>query len=195
MPKVEDLLAELAGAKVFSILDANMGFYQIPIDQESSRLCTFSSPFGRYVFKRLPFGVSPAPNIIYKSYKQIFENVPGNACYINDLLVYGSDQERQDKNLKLVLEKAKQANIKFNKMKCKFNLSEIKFVGPSCREDIENFLGLVTYVAKFVPKLSEKTAKLRELLNKKSVFAWDNNHTVAFENIKKALTSTPIICF
>lgn len=216
MPTIDDMLAELSGATVFSILDANMGFYQIQLDAESSRLCTFATPFGRYIFKRLPFGISSSPEIFYKNFKQIFDDIPGNVCYIDDLLVYGKDKHEHDVNLRRVLERAREANIKFNKNKCKFNVSEVKFVGhiitnngvkidndkiesilkipiPRNKKEVEKFLGLVTYVSKFLPGLSEKTTKLRELLNKKVLFVWDENHTKSFNNIKQALTTTPVL--
>ena len=61
LPAVEQVLAQLSGATVFSILDANSGFWQIPLSEESARLTTFISPFGRFCFRQLPFGITSAP--------------------------------------------------------------------------------------------------------------------------------------
>lgn len=216
IPTVEELLTELSGAKVFSILDANQGFYQIPLDDQSKKLCTFATPFGRYMFSRLPFGVSSAPEVFHKQFKQIFEGIPGQISYIDDLLVFGKNQKEHDNNLRKVLEKAREKNIKFNQTKCKFSLNEIKFVGhiigsfgvkpdnekiksimemplPKNKNDLERFLGMVTYVAKFIPNLSEVTTNLRQLLKKNVLFQWDENHTLTFNKIKKLLSTEPVL--
>jgi len=62
IPKVDDTLAQMTGAKIFSKLDANSGFWQIPLAKQSKLLTTFVTPFGRYCFNKLPFGISSAPN-------------------------------------------------------------------------------------------------------------------------------------
>ena len=66
MPKVDETLAQLAGAALFSKLDANSGFWQIPLAEESRSLTTFVTPFGRYHFNKLPFGISSAPELFQK---------------------------------------------------------------------------------------------------------------------------------
>lgn len=77
IPKVDDTLAQLAGAKVFSKLDANSGFWQIPLAEESHPLTTFIAPFGRYCFNKLPFGISSASEVFQKRMQQILEGLPG----------------------------------------------------------------------------------------------------------------------
>lgn len=216
IPTIEDILSKLNGAKVFSVLDANMGFYQIPLDRDSSKLCCFATPFGRYVFKRLPFGISSAPEIFYKNFRMIFDGITGIESYIDDILVYGRDLKEHNENLRKLLERAREYNVKFNKGKCKFNLSEIKFLGhivtsqgvkvdnekvesimklpsPKSRKDVEKFLGLITYVSKFIPGLSEKTSEIRKLLNKKSCFIWNEIHEQSFISLKQILTNTPVL--
>lgn len=114
MPLVEELFTELVGAKVFSILNANQCFYQIPLHKNSKTLCTFATPFGRYMFTRLPFKVASAPEDFHKKIKQIFEGIDGPISYIDDLLVFGKNQTEHDKHLRLVLEKTIAENVKFN---------------------------------------------------------------------------------
>ena len=63
IPKVDDVLGKLAGATIFSKLDANSGFWQIPLATESRLLTTFITPFDRYCFNKLPFGISSAPEL------------------------------------------------------------------------------------------------------------------------------------
>lgn len=77
MPRREDIEAEIAGAVFFSRLDANSGFHQIPLDDETSRICTFTTPFGRYRFLRLPFGIASASEVFQKAMSQIFDAIAG----------------------------------------------------------------------------------------------------------------------
>ena len=74
IPRVDDILAQIAGAKVFSKLDANSGFWQIPLAKKSRLLTTFITPFGRYCFNKLPFGISSAPQ---RRMHHILEGLPG----------------------------------------------------------------------------------------------------------------------
>lgn len=218
IPSVEEILGELSGASVFSLLDANQGFYQIPLDDSSMRLCTFATPFGRYMFKRLPFGVSSAPEVFQKIFKQALEGIEGQINYIDDILVFGKDQKEHDKNLKAVLQRAREQDIKFNKNKCIFNTTELKFIGhiiskkgvradpekikcilelatPTNKKELEQILGMITYISKFVPNLSCHTYELRKLLAKECMFVWNDNHEKAFNELKKILTTTPILQF
>jgi hypothetical protein len=87
VPLIEELLTELNGATVFSRVDADQGFYQIPLNETSSKVCTFATPFGRYKFNRLPFGIVSAPEIFQKEFKEIFKDIPGQVSYIDDLLI------------------------------------------------------------------------------------------------------------
>ncbi len=75
LPTVEEVVSRLTNARVFSILDASSGFWQIELDDSSSTLCTFNTPFGRYMFKRLPFGISSAPDVFQKDTTTMLEGL------------------------------------------------------------------------------------------------------------------------
>ena len=93
LPSVEETLAQLGNAKVFSKLDANSGFWQVKLDQSSSLLTTFITPFGRYCFDCLPFGITSAPEYFQKTMTTILEGVEGVVCLMDDILIYGRDPE------------------------------------------------------------------------------------------------------
>ena len=105
LPSVDHTLAQLAGAKVFSKLDANSGFWQIGLSPESSKLTTFITPFGRFCFNRLPFGISSAPEHFQKRMSQVLEGSTGTLCQMDDILVHGRSQEEHDKRLEETLQK------------------------------------------------------------------------------------------
>ncbi|UYV80871.1 K02A2.6-like [Cordylochernes scorpioides] len=125
IPVVEHTLVQLKGTKLFTKLDANSGFWQIPLSSESSALTTFITPFGRFRFKRLPFGNSSAPEIFQKRMGQILEGLEGTLCHMDDILVYGSCQEEHDKRLETVLAKLFKSGLTLNKDKCKFAVVQL----------------------------------------------------------------------
>ena len=92
IPKVDDTLAQLSGAALFTKLDANSGFWQIPLSEESGLLTSFIKPFGRYAFNKLPFGISSAPEIFQQCINRILEGLEGVVCQIDDILVFGKNE-------------------------------------------------------------------------------------------------------
>ena len=105
IPRVDEALAQLAGATVFTKLDANSGFWQIPLSPESRPLTTFITPFGRYHFNKLPFGISSAPEHFQRRMNSILEGLEGVICLIDDVLVVGKDVTEHDTRLMRVLER------------------------------------------------------------------------------------------
>lgn len=89
LPMLEDITPKLAGAKVFSTLDASSGFWQIPLDPGSQKLTTFIIPMGRYCFKHLPFGISPAPEIFKRLMSNLLKSHNGVVVVMDDIWVYG----------------------------------------------------------------------------------------------------------
>ena len=189
LPAVDHSLGQMGGAKVFSKLDANSGFWQIPLDDESSKLTTFITPFGRYRFNRLPFGISSASEHFQKRVSQILEGLEGVLCHIDDILVFAETQEKHDERIKAVLDKLQHAGVTLNAEKCEFSKKQIKFLGhiissngilpdgekltpiknmptPTDVSGIRRFLGMVNQLGKFSDQLAENTKPLRELLKK-----------------------------
>lgn len=89
LPAVDQTLAMMSDAKVFTKLDARSGFWQIPLTPESRALTTFITPFGRYFFKRLLFGIASAPEHFQRRMLQMFESFEGILCHADDVLEYG----------------------------------------------------------------------------------------------------------
>ena len=112
-----------------SKLDANSGFWQIEMVPESSKLTTFITPFGRFKFNRLPFGITSAPKHFQRRMNQILAGMNGVVCLIDDILVYGTTQAEHDQRLMTVLRKICDAGLTLNKDKCQFNTTSIKFLG------------------------------------------------------------------
>ncbi len=129
LPTCDEIVNRLKGKTVFSVLDCKDGYWQIQLDEESSRLCCFNTPFGRFKFNRLPFGINSAPEIFQKKCYELFGDLPGVGIYFDDIVVSGSNEKEHDENLDRLLKRAASCNVKFNKDKFQFRVHEIKYLG------------------------------------------------------------------
>lgn len=96
IPTLDEILPKIKNSKFVSVLDLKEGFYQVELDEESRKLCTFATPFGAFHFNRLPFGLSTAPEIFQKKNEENFSNIRNIAIYIDDILVYGETLEEHN---------------------------------------------------------------------------------------------------
>ena len=129
LPIGDDILAQLAGAKCFSKLDANSGFWQIPLTEKSRLVTTYLTPFGRYCFTKLPFGISSGPELFQKRMSQILSGLDGVACLIDDILVMGKEAKEHDERLLVALQRIQDARVTLNREKCVLHQSSVKLLG------------------------------------------------------------------
>lgn len=129
MPTLEDVVTKIDFAKYFSTLDAAAGFWQIRLGKPSSYLCTMSTPYGRYRFLRMPFGISTAPEVSQKAMHQVLQCLDGVDVVMDDILVWGSTKEEHDRRLRNVLQRRKEVNLKLNEAKCHFCKNEVRYLG------------------------------------------------------------------
>ena len=135
MPTTEQTLGKLAGAKVISKLDANSGFWQRKLKDISKLLTTFITPWGRYCYMRLPFGISSTPEHFQKSMQRILQDLPGVECQMDDIIVYGANQAEHDERLEAVLTRLQWAKVTLNWEKCEFLKDTVKFLGQLVGKD------------------------------------------------------------
>ena len=96
LPTVEDVMHKLKGSTVFTKLDATSGFWQLSLDDATAKLTAFMTPFGRYFFRCLPFGISLAPEVFHRTMENIFGDTDGVKCYMDDILVHADGMEEDD---------------------------------------------------------------------------------------------------
>ena len=126
IPTAEDTASRLSGKKLFSIVDEKDGFWQVRLDDESSHLWTFNTPYGRYRFKRMPFGISSAPEVFQKKNEAIFGDIDGVEVIFDDIIVAAKDDHEHDEIMRKLLQRARDANVKFNPAKLQYKVSEVK---------------------------------------------------------------------
>ncbi len=211
-PTLEEITHKLSGATVFSTLDAKYGYWSIKLDTPSSYLTTFNTmhPYGRYRFKRLPFGLKSSQDIFQIKMDQILESCPGTISIADDITVFGKGDEDHDKNMVNLMEQAKKHGLIFNPAKLRVKQKRIKFYGvvfdengvhsdPDKIKDLESipppvdkaalgqFLGICTYMSPFVPNMSTHTEPLRALMKADVQFEWNATHTATFQKIKQLI--------
>ncbi|XP_037520549.1 uncharacterized protein LOC119397183 [Rhipicephalus sanguineus] len=186
IPSVEHTLGLLGGAKYFSKLDAYSGLYQIKVDPKSSELTTFITPFGRYKFNRMPFGISSAPEHYQRMISHVLEGLKGVVCHIDDVLVWGETKQSHDERLALVLERLLKADEGMVE-------AIVKMKPPTNVTEIKRFLGMTNFVSRFIPNFGYIAHPLTELLRKSNHFVWDAAQQQAFQEIKEAITSRPVL--
>jgi len=106
-PTFEDVSAKLCGKSLFSVINSRDGFWQVQLDEESSRLCTFNTPFGRYSFCRLPFGVSSAAEVFEKKVTETYSDIDGVHIIFDDMIIATVDEEDHDRIFRALLERAR----------------------------------------------------------------------------------------
>lgn len=215
LPSTDQLLAQLADATVFSKLDCNSGFHQIPLDETSQELTTFITPFGRFCYTRLPFGISSGPEVFHRMMSQLLADIQGVICDIDDILVSGRCQDEHNQRLSEVLKRLEAAGVTLND-KCVFRQSSVRFLGhivskegirmdpakveaiksfprPACVPELRRLLGMINFVQKFAPDLADVTRPLRELLKKEVQWIWGDMQERAFSKLKEKMSSPPVL--
>ncbi|XP_054259732.1 uncharacterized protein K02A2.6-like [Macrosteles quadrilineatus] len=218
IPGIEYTIAQIKGATVFSKLDANHGFWQIPLEEKSQDLTTFLTPWGRFKFKVLPFGITSAPEYFQKRIHAALGDQRNVKAYIDDILIWGSTQAEHDKVLVEVLEKLQKEGITLNKEKTVFSKPKIKFLGfelsadgisldqervkaisemepPTDVKGVQRYLGMINFSGRYIPNRSEILKPIHELLNKNNEWIWDKPQQKAFDTIKNLLTTAPHLAF
>ena len=135
LPTIEEIATCLHGAKLFTTLDVRHGFWHIALDEESSLLTTFNTPFGRYRWKRMPFGLESAPEVFQQRMHELVEDLEGIEVVADDFVVvgFGESQEEASKSydahLSTFLKRCEERNLKLNEEKLKLRQTEVPFIG------------------------------------------------------------------
>ena len=224
LPTVEDVTARLTNAKVFSVLDAKKGFWQVKLTEQSSFYTTFNTPFGRFRWLRMPFGISSTPEIWQRKMHEAIEGLQGVEVIADDFLVCGFGDTvdeavmDHDQNLTVFLQRCRELNLTLNLQKIKLRLSQVPFMGhlltadgavtdpnkvralrdmptPTDVKSLKRFLGMVTYLAKFLPNLSSVCGALRRLELKNTEWCWLPVHDEAVQSFKNLVCKAPVLKF
>lgn len=218
LPVLDDILPKLSGAKIFSSLDCSSGFWAIPLEPESAKLTTFITPFGRYYFRVLPFGISSAPEIFQRVMTDLLAKHEGTVLFMDDILVYGDTEQQHDERLHQVLTTIKNAGLKLNQKKCVFRVQSLDFLGhhvssngispsqeklravmqmkpPANTTELKSVLGLLNYLCRYVQNLSTVLKPMSDLLRSDTTWCWGPKQDSAFNKAKELVASSPTLAY
>lgn len=218
LPTFESIMTKLGNAKYFSRLDLEWAYHQIELDIESREITTFITHKGMFRYKRLMFGVTSAPEIFQRIFENLLAQCKNCLNYLDDIIIYGQTEEEHDTSRRKVMEVFRKYNVLLNKSKCTERTQELQFLGhrlssngidadqdkvqtiqnfraPATKEELRSFLGLVTYLGRFIPDLGTTTEPLRQLIKKDVKFSWNQEHQIAFDKLKKELTKPPTLTY
>ncbi|CAM8972830.1 unnamed protein product [Rhodiola kirilowii] len=218
LPFIDQMLDRLAGKPFFYFLDGFSGYNQIPIAPEDQEKTTFTCSFGTFAFRRMSFGLCNAPGTFQRVVTSIFSDMIGSfiEVFMDDFTVHGDTFEACLRNLDAVLERCVSMNLVLNYEKCHFMVTHGVVLGhivskegmevdkakidvimtlpyPSTVRDIKSFLGHAGFYRRFIKDFSKKALPLSSLLQKDVPFEFNKECKEAFDELKSALTSTPII--
>ena len=218
-PTMNELLAEVSGAKWFSKLDLNDGYHQLELDDESRNITVFSTHLGLRRYKRLSFGINSASEIFQNAVSQAISGISGVINLSDDILLFSKGNIKDHTEvLKEVLKRLRDRNLTLNRRKCEFLKKKIEFAGhiltaegvqidqkkaqairdverPKDASGVRSFLGMVNYVARFIPNLATIAAPLRDLTKKGIRFKWGKAQENAFQKLKDNLISPSVMAF
>ena len=218
LPRVDELFDRLLGAKYFSKIDLRSGYHQVRIASEDVHKTAFRTRYGHYEFLVLPFGLTNAPATFMNMMQNIFKDELDNyvIVFLDDILIYSKNKNDHIKHVDKVLSLLRENKLYGKRSKCEFLKSEISFLGhvinehgvtmekskvdavtnwpvPKDISDVRAFLGLAGYYRKFVNNFSKISAPLSELLKKENKFQWGEKQSIAFETLKKSVSTAPVL--
>ena len=220
VPRVDDALRCLRGARWFSTLDLASAYWQILMDSESSRKAAFTTHRGLFEPKRMPFGLRSAPATMQRLMMTLFGSMTWQTVlvYLDDIVIFSNTVEQHLARMDSVFAKIREANLKLKPAKCVFLRKSVEYLGHTVSEQgiatsprvvqavqnyqvprdvpaVRRFLGLTGYYRQFVPHYADIAEPLNRLTRKLVRFSWDEECASAFQELKRLVVSAPVLHF
>ena len=219
LPKIDEIYAQLKGSKVYSAIDMRSGYFHLGLSDDAKPKTAFvpGGPHGaKYEFNRCPFGLSQAPAYFQRLVHEVLKGITFAFGYLDDILIFSPDNKTHLEHLELVFQRLREADLKLKASKCNFFKKHIQYLGhlvsgegieplpekleavrkmppPTTPKEVRQFLGLVGYYRKFVPKFADIARPLTNLTKLDVPYEWNNRCQEAFEFLKQMLLKEPIL--
>jgi hypothetical protein len=218
LPHINELFDQTQGANYFSKFDLRSGYHQLRINEADIAKTAFRTRYGHFEFLVLPFGLTNAPATFMHLMQTIFKDLLDKSVivFLDDILIYSKTLEEHEQHIRQVLELLRKEKLYAKLSKCEFFQKEIGFLGhtlsgqgkgmeedkvKAIREwpvlksvgDVRSFLGLAGYYQEFVKNFSDIVAPMSQLLQKEQEFIWADAQQQAFETLKTAISTAPVL--
>ncbi|XP_039520330.1 uncharacterized protein K02A2.6-like [Pimephales promelas] len=218
LPHINDIFAGLTGGQKFSKIDLNQAYLQMHVEEQSRELLTINTHKGLFRYKRLPFGITSAPSVFQQAMNQILAGLKGVVCYLDDILVTGTDEESHLQHLDATLERLKEYGLRVRKDKCEFFQVAVEYLGhvidasglhtspskvkaivdapePENVSQLRSFLGLLNYYGRFIPNIATLLKPLHKLLCHEKNWRWTSECQEAFKRAKETLLKSNALTY
>ena len=218
LPRIDDLIDQLSGAKYFTSLDLAQGYHQIRVTKEDVPKTAFRTPLGHFQYLVLPFGLTNAPATFQSTMNELFRAYVGKfvLVYLDDILIYSRNPKEHVEHVRTVLEILRKHRFYAKLQKCQFMTNQLLYLGhiisteglkpdpaklsalqnwktPMNVHDVRSFLGFGNYFRKFVQAYSTLVLPLTELTKKDVPFEWTPKCENAFRELIWNLTNAPVL--
>ena len=216
LPKIDEMYAKLKGAKVFSTIDLRSGYHHIALGKSSRAKTAFVTPFGKYKFLMVPFGLAQGPAYFQLLMNKVLKGLKFAMTYLDDIIIFSQNELQHLEHLEIVFSHLREAGLKMKRSKCDFFKSEIHCLGHlispegisplpnkldsikhmpvlNSTKEIKQFLGLTGYYRKFVPRFADISRPLTTLTKKDVKFEWTPACQKSFELLKETLCGEPVL--
>ena len=218
IPLIEETIDHLRGAEWYSVVDALWGFWNVKVAEASRDKLAISTKYGLYRFKRMPFGIASAPGIFQRLMQTTLRGLEWSCClvYLDDTIIYSRTFGSHLVALVEVLTRFKRSGLRLKSKKCVFGTNEVDYLGfrltkgglhtqkrlveameefpkPRSTKSVLSFLALVGFYRKFIPRFSVVSEPLRRIAKASVQFEWGREQQEAFETLKKAVVSAPVL--
>ena len=217
LPKIDELYAKLKGYKVFSSLDLRSGYYHISLkDLAKPKSAFVLSSLDKYQFNRVPFGLAQAPAYFQKLINDVLKGCNFVMGYLDDIIIYSRSEKEHLEHLEEIFIRLKAAGLKLKLEKCCFFKNQTQYLGPLISADgikplpeklesiakmpapknpkeVKQFLGLVGYYRKFIPRFADISRVLTHLTKKDVEFKWTSECENCLQILKEFLQQAPIL--
>ena len=220
LPRPDEVQDQLAGSQVFSTLDLQCGYWQLPVHTADRDKTAFSPGpgMGLFQFRRMPFGLSGAPASFQRLMDKVCRGLSFTTTYLDDVLVHSASMQEHAEHLRLVFERLASAGLTLRGRKCRIGMAKVNYLGhvfsaagmepdpqkvaavhdwttPTNVSDLRSFLGLASYYRRYIPRFADIAAPLHHLTEKGATFRWDPACQTAFDTLKEKLTQAPILTY
>ena len=218
VPHLHDFTATIRGATVFSHIDLVRAYHQVPVAAEDVPKTAVTTPFGLFEFVRMPFGLRNVAQTFQRFIDQVLRGLPFVYGYIDDLLIASSSEEEHLKHLRAVLQRLADHGLLINVTKSIFGVSSLDFLGyhvdvsgirpmetkvhairnfpiPDTQRKLREFLGLVNFYRRFIPKGASLLQPLNLLLAQSTpkMLVWSEDNIAAFQSVKDSLANATLL--
>ncbi len=218
VPRIKEILLKLGKAKFFSTLDANMGYYGRALDKSSRGFTAFSLPFGKFRYKRLPMGISTAPDEYQACMEQILGDLPFVIIYLDDILIFSETKEDHFQHIQIVFERLEEHDVTLQGLKCFLFRLSVDYLGftltsnglqpqakkidaiqriatPKNKKQLRQFLGMINYYREMIPNKTMIANPLNKLTSKKEPFVWTTAANKVFQQLKTSFAQAVLLSF